>query len=472
MTAGGMRVEKDSMGEMSVPESALYGASTQRAVLNFPISGYRFSRPFIRALGLIKWAAAQANHDLGLLDAQRSALIVQAAEEVVEGKLDQHFPLDIFQTGSGTSTNTNANEVIANRAAQLAGKAIGSREVVHPNDHVNMGQSSNDVIPSAIHVSAAEELKNLLVPALDRLHRALEAKAKEFWDVIKIGRTHLMDATPVRLGQEFAGYAQQVAYGKGRAEKALDVLRELALGGTAVGTGLNRNIELPKKVMRHLEQRTGIKFYEAKDHFEAQGGKDAVVEASGQLKAIAAGLFKIANDIRLLGSGPRCGIGEILLPATQPGSSIMPGKVNPVMCEAMTMVCAEVFGNDTTITWAGANGHLELNVMMPVMAHDLLESIRLLANVCDVFCEKCVKGIAANKERCAELVEWSMAMVTSLAPKIGYDRAADIAKEAVKVGKTVRQLCREQKVLPDAELDKALDPVSMTEPGGEGSGGG
>jgi len=458
------RVEKDSMGEMSVPASALYGASTQRAVLNFPISGYRFTRPFIRALGLIKWAAAQANHDLGLLDADRAALIVQAAEEAIEGKLDEHFPLDIFQTGSGTSTNTNANEVIANRCAELAGKPIGSREVVHPNDHVNMGQSSNDVIPSAIHVSAAEELKNHLVPSLAKLHRALEAKAEEFWDVIKIGRTHLMDATPVRLGQEFSGYAQQVAYGKARAEKAIDVLRELALGGTAVGTGINRHVDLPAKMIRHLEHRTNIKFYEAKDHFEAQGSKDAVVEASGQLKTIAVSLFKIANDIRWLASGPRCGIGEIQLPATQPGSSIMPGKVNPVLCESLMMVCAQVIGHDCAITWAGANGNFELNVMMPVMAHDLFESIRLLANATDAFCDKCAAGIAANRKRCAELVELSLAMVTSLTPKIGYDRAAEIAKESARTGRTVREICREQKVLPDAELDRALDPVAMTEP--------
>src|ERR1700730_8322406 len=338
MTGGRTRMEKDSMGEVSIPESALYGASTQRAVLNFPVSGYRFSREFIRALGLIKWAAGQANHDLGLLDAERSALIVQAAEEVVDGKLDDHFPLDIFQTGSGTSTNTNANEVIANRCAQLAGKPIGARELVHPNDHVNMGQSSNDVIPSAIHISGAEQLKNCLLPALEKLHNALEAKAKEFWEIIKIGRTHLMDATPVRLGQEFSGYAQKIAYGKERARKAIEVLRELALGGTAVGTGLNRHVDLPSKMMRHIEQRTGIAFYEAKNHFEAQGAKDAVVEARENCQTIATSLFKIANDIRWLGSGPRCGIGEIQLPATQPGSSIMPGKVNPVMCESMMMV--------------------------------------------------------------------------------------------------------------------------------------
>jgi fumarate hydratase class II len=472
MTGGRTRMEKDSMGEMSIPESALYGASTQRAVLNFPVSGYRFSRPFIRALGLIKWAAAQANHDLGLLDAGRCALVVQAAEEVVDGKLDDHFPLDIFQTGSGTSTNTNANEVIANRCAQLAGKPIGARELVHPNDHVNMGQSSNDVIPSAIHISGAEQVTNCLVPALEKLQAALEAKAKEFWEIIKIGRTHLMDATPVRLGQEFSGYAQQAAYGKARAQKAIEVLRELALGGTAVGTGLNRHVDLPSKMMRYLEQRTGIKFYEAKNHFEAQGSKDAVVEASGQLKTIAVSLFKIANDIRLLGSGPRCGIGEIQLPATQPGSSIMPGKVNPVMCESMMMVCAQVIGNDAAITCSGANGNFELNVMMPVMAHDLLESIRLLANVTDAFCEKCATGIKANKARCEELVELSMAMVTSLAPKIGYDRAAEIAKESARTGKTVREICREKKVLPEKELNRVLDPVSMTEPGGTGSAGG
>ena len=472
MSACRTRIEKDSMGEMSVPESALYGASTQRAVLNFPVSGWRFSRPFIRALGLLKWAAAQANHDLGLLDAERSALIVQAAEEVVEGKLDEHFPLDIFQTGSGTSTNTNANEVISNRCCQLAGKAIGAREPVHPNDHVNMGQSSNDVIPSAIHISAAEQLQHTLIPALEKLATELAGKAKEFDDVIKIGRTHLMDATPVRLGQEFGGYAQQVRFGKRRVEQAVAGLQELALGGTAVGTGLNRHLEFPGKVMRHLEQRTGIAFREAEDHFEAQGAKDGVVEASGQLKTIAVSLFKIANDIRWLSSGPRCGIGEIQLPATQPGSSIMPGKVNPVICESVMMVCTQVIGADTTITWAGANGNLDLNVMMPVMAHNLLCSIRLLANAADILADKCVSGIEANRERCQELVELSMAMVTSLAPKIGYDRAAEIAKESVKTGKTVRQLCLEKKVLPEAELNAALDPVAMTEPGGEGAGGG
>src|SRR5437588_9059902 len=471
MTEKPTRTEKDSMGEMSLPADALHGASTHRAVLNFPVSGYRFSRPFIRALGLIKWAAAQANHDLGLIDAERAALIVQAAEEVIDGKLDEQFPLDIFQTGSGTSTNTNANEVIANRCAQLAGKKIGSRELVHPNDHVNMGQSSNDVIPTAIHVSAAEQLKTCLFPPLQNLHRALDAKRKEFWDIIKIGRTHLMDATPVRLGQEFGGYAQQIAYARSRAEKAIEVLRELPLGGTAVGTGLNRHGDFADKVIRHLHQRTGIEFYEARNHFEAQGAKDGVVETSGQLKTIATSLFKIANDIRLLASGPRCGIGEIQLPATQPGSSIMPGKVNPVMCEAMMMVCAQVIGNDTTITWAGANGNFELNVMMPVMAHNLLESIRLLANVVDVFCDKCVIGIQANEERCRELDELSVAMVKSLPPNVEFDRAAEIAKESAKTGKTVREICREKKILTENELRAALDPVAMTEHGGTGTGG-
>ncbi|MDQ2868024.1 MAG: class II fumarate hydratase, partial [Verrucomicrobiota bacterium] len=382
------------------------------------------------------------------------------------------FPLDIFQTGSGTSTNTNANEVIANRCAQLAGNEIGSRETVHPNDHVNMGQSSNDVIPSAIHVSAAEQLKFCLLPALEGLREALAAKAEEFHDVIKIGRTHLMDATPVRLGQEFGGYAHQVTGAIERAKKAIACLRELALGGTAVGTGLNRHPDFPAKVMRHLQQRTGIEFVEAQNHFEAQGSKDAAVEASGQLKTIAVSLFKIANDIRWLGSGPRCGIGEIRLPATQPGSSIMPGKVNPVLCEALMMVCAQVIGNDATITWAGANGNFELNVMMPVIAHNLLESIRLLGNAADAFTEKCVIGIKANRERCAELVELSMAMVTSLAPKIGYDRAAEIAKESARTGKTVREICREKKILPEKELEAALDPIAMTEPGGTGTGGG
>ena len=466
------RIEKDSMGTMEVPVEALYGASTQRAVLNFPISGYRFSRAFIRALGLLKWGAAQANLEIGKLDEPLASLISRAAEEVISGALDPHFPLDIFQTGSGTSTNMNVNEVIANRCSQLAGEPIGSKRPVHPNDHVNNGQSSNDIIPSAIHIAVAESIRHSLLPALDSLGAALRAKADEFWDVIKIGRTHLMDATPIRLGQEFSGYARQIEYAGLRAGNAIAAVEELALGGTAVGTGLNCHPDFPGRVMHHLWSRTGIAFREARNHFEAQGAKDGLVQASGLLKTIAVSLFKISNDIRWLSSGPRCGIGEIRLPETQPGSSIMPGKVNPVICEAMMQVCAQVIGNDTTVTWAGANGNFDLNVMMPVLAHNILESIRLLANASDVFRRSCVEGIRANKERCNELVEYSMAMVTSLAPIIGYDRAAEIAKKSAKTGKTVRQICLEEHVLPEAELAAALDPVEMTKPGGEGAAGG
>jgi fumarate hydratase class II len=465
------RIEKDSMGTMELPADALYGATTQRAVLNFPISGYRFSRPFIRALGLVKWAAALANRDLGRLEEKRAQLIAEAAEEIIDGQWDSQFPIDIFQTGSGTSTNMNANEVIANRCSQLDGKAIGSKDPVHPNDHVNMGQSSNDVIPTSIHIAAAELVRSELMPALDHLQQGLEAKAHEFWEVIKIGRTHLMDATPVRLGQEFSGYAKQVEYGRLRAGNAIAAVEELALGGTAVGTGLNSHPEFSGKVMGYLWNRTGVAFREARNHFEAQGAKDGLVEASGQMRSIAVSLFKIANDIRLLASGPRCGLGEIQLPATQPGSSIMPGKVNPVMCESVVQVCAQVFGNDTAVCWGGATGQLELNVMMPVMAHNVLESIRLLSNVAQAFQDKCVDGIVANRDRCKELVELSMAMVTSLAPVIGYDRAAEIAKESANTGKTVRQICRERQV-PEDQLNRALDPVEMTKPGGEGSAGG
>ncbi len=473
MTPPETRTEKDSMGEMPVPADALYGATTQRAVLNFPISGYRFSRSFLRALGLVKSAAAKANQELGKISAEEAGYIEAAAEEVIDGKLDRHFPIDIFQTGSGTSTNMNANEVIANRASQLAGQPIGSKKPVHPNDHVNMGQSSNDVIPTAMHVAAAETLQNDLLPALEELGDALAAKSREFWDIIKIGRTHLMDATPVRLGQEFAGYARQARLGAERVKSALRAVEELPLGGTAVGTGLNCHPDFPRLAIGHLSKRTKVTFREAADHFEAQSAKDGLVEASGLVKATATGLFKVANDIRWLSSGPRCGIGEIALAATQPGSSIMPGKVNPVMCEALMQVCAQVFGGDATITWAAAAGSsFELNVMMPVLAHHFLENTRILANAVRVFTDKCVRGITANEARCNELVEYSMAMVTSLAPIIGYDRAAEIAKESGKTGKTVREICREQQVLPEAELNAALDPVEMTKPGGEGAAGG
>jgi fumarate hydratase class II len=459
------RIERDSMGPMEVPEAALYGASTQRAVLNFPISGYRLGREFIRALGLVKWASAEANLELGLLDERRAALISQAAEEMMEGKLDEHFPVDVFQTGSGTSTNMNANEVLANRAAQLAGRPIGSRDPVHPNDHVNMGQSSNDVIPTAIHIAVGEGLRNGLMPALERLHDSLERKALQFWDVVKIGRTHLMDATPIRLGQEFSGYARQVEFSRLRAGNAIAAIEELPLGGTAVGTGINSHPGFPAQVMHHLWNQTGIAFREARNHFEAQSAKDGLVQASGQLKTVAVALFKIANDIRWLASGPRCGIAEIALPATQPGSSIMPGKVNPVMSEVLMQVCAQVIGNDTTVTWAGANGNFELNTMMPVLAHNLLESIRLLTNACDVFRLRCVDGIEANREQCLSYVEHSMALVTALVPFIGYDRAAEIAKESEFTGKTIREICFEQEVLPKEELERVLNPISMTSPG-------
>jgi fumarate hydratase class II len=458
------RIEKDSMGDMDVPVSALYGASTQRAVLNFPISGHRFPREFIRALGLIKIAAARSNLDLGKLDATRADFITKAAQEVCDGKLDDQFPVDVFQTGSGTSTNMNANEVIANRCSQMAGKPIGSHTPVHPNDHVNMGQSSNDVIPTAIHIATAESLKNLLLPALQRLEFALSEKSKECWDVIKIGRTHLMDATPIRLGQELSGYAMQVEYAGLRVDNAISAIEEVALGGTAVGTGLNTHPEFARRAVARIAEDSGIAFREAANHFEAQGSKDGLVQVSGQLKTIAVSLFKIASDTRWLSSGPRCAIGEIQLPATQPGSSIMPGKVNPVMCEVLMQVAAQVIGNDSTITWCGANGNFELNVMAPVLAHNILESVRLLANSASVFASRCVAGIIPDKARCGELVERSMSMVTSLSPIIGYDLAAKIAKESAKSGRTIRQICTDEEVLPADQLTDALDPVNMCAP--------
>ena len=466
------RTEKDSMGTMEVPANALYGASTQRAVLNFPVSGHGFGREFIRALGLIKWSAAEANLELGKLDEDKAALIAKAAQEVIDGTLDAHFPIDIYQTGSGTSTNMNINEVISNRCCQLAGKPIGSKEPVHPNDHVNMGQSSNDVIPTAIHVAVGERLRKFVIPALEQLHATFAKKSLEFWDVIKIGRTHLMDATPVRLGQEFGGYAKQIEHSIARAQHAIAAIEELPLGGTAVGTGLNCHPDFSGIVMRHLENHTGIAWREARDHFEAQSAKDGLIHASGLIKTIAVSLFKIANDIRWLASGPRCGIGEILLPETQPGSSIMPGKVNPVICESVIQVCARIIGNDATATFCAANGNFELNTMMPALAESLLESLRLLASVVVIFDQKCVSGIQANIPRCNELVELSMALVTSLAPIIGYDQAAEIAKESAKTGQTVRQICRDRQILPEAELTAALDPIAMTKPGGDGAAGG
>jgi len=459
------RIEKDSMGDMRVPRDALYGAQTQRAVENFPISNLRFPREFIRAMGLIKLSAARANMDLGQLDRKIGESIVNAAEEVVDGKLDSQFVLDIFQTGSGTSTNMNANEVISNRAIQLLGGVVGSKKPVHPNDHVNMGQSSNDVIPTAMHVAALEAIERSLIPALRKLQLALEAKAAEFDPIVKIGRTHLQDATPVRLGQEFGGYARQVELGIRRLEKLRDTLGELPLGGTAVGTGINTDPAFPPATIDHLSKITGLQFTEAKNHFEAQGGKDAIVEASGALKTIAVSLTKIANDIRWLGSGPRCGIGEIILPETQPGSSIMPGKVNPVIAESVLMVAAQVIGNDAAITIGGQAGVFELNVMMPVMAHNLLESIRLLASSADNFTDKCISGVAADVQRCNEMIEKSLAMCTALAPEIGYDQAAAIAKESYQTGKTVREIALDKKIIPADRLNEILDPMRMTMPG-------
>ncbi|TLS67856.1 class II fumarate hydratase [Mariprofundus erugo] len=453
------RIESDSMGEMKVPSDAMYGASTARAVENFPVSGLRFPREFIKALGRIKLAAATVNQDLGRLPKARADLIRKAAGEVVDGTWDSHFVLDIFQTGSGTSTNMNANEVIAHRCSQLA-----SQPSVHPNDDVNMGQSSNDVIPAAIHLAATDLLQSSLLPALKSLHSALAKKAIEFESVIKIGRTHLMDATPVTLGQEISGWARQVELGIHRLESALPRLTELAQGGTAVGTGLNTHAEFGSRIAMELSRAYGIKFNEAVNHFEAQAAQDAAVELSGQLRTLAVSLVKIANDVRLLNAGPRCGIGEITVPAVQPGSSIMPGKVNPVIAESLAQVCAQVIGNDATIAFAGASGLLELNVMLPVIAHNLLESERLLASACRMFTDKCIIGLQANRERCLEQIEWSMSMVTSLAPVIGYDQASMLAKQSVAEGKTVRQLCEEHAILPVAELNRLLDPATMLKP--------
>ncbi|MEC8192444.1 MAG: class II fumarate hydratase [Myxococcota bacterium] len=458
------RIEKDSLGEVPVPSTAYYGAQTQRAINNFPISGIAFNRGFIFALGLIKRSAAQANVDLGLLDADRGGAIVAAAQEVMDGKLDAHFPIDIFQTGSGTSSNMNSNEVISNRAIELMGGVIGSKEPVHPNDHVNMGQSSNDVIPTAIHIAGARAIDTQLLPALRHLHDALQDKAVAWDHIIKSGRTHLMDATPVRLGQEFGGYAAQVAHGIRRAELARDALLELALGGTATGTGINRPLAFPAAAIDQIAAECGLNFTEAANHFEAQGARDGVVEASGQLKTIAASFMKIANDIRWLGSGPRTGFYEIALPSIQPGSSIMPGKVNPVMCEMLTMVSAQVMGNDVAINIGGQGGNFELNVYLPMMAHNLLQSIEILANGARTFTDKCVVGIEANEAICTQSVERNLAICTSLAPAIGYDKAAAISKEAFKTNRTVREVAIEWDVLPADELNALLDGRAMTEP--------
>jgi fumarate hydratase class II len=453
------------MGSMSVPDDALYGASTQRAVLNFPISGRLMPDGFIRGLGLVKIACARANEELGKLSATKSALIQQVAREVADGKLSAHFPVDVFQTGSGTSTNMNANEVIANRASQISGEIIGSKKPVHPNDDVNLGQSSNDIIPTALHVSVAVALRQNLQPALKHLHATLDAKAKTFDAIIKIGRTHLMDATPITLGQEFSGYAAQVEKAIERTDKAIAALRELAVGGTAVGTGINCHPEFAGKVVRFLSAETGIDFIEARNHFEAQAARDDAVEVAGHLATIAASLAKIANDIRLLGSGPRSGLGELRLPATQPGSSIMPGKVNPVMSEMLVQVCIYTQGLSQMVVMCGRDGHFELNVTIPLIAYALHESVNVLANGARQFADACVAGLETDEARCRELVDRSLMLVTALNPHIGYDAAAAVAKEALATGKTLKEVVLAKGLMTANALDAALEPSSMTKPG-------
>jgi fumarate hydratase, class II len=470
MSSNNVRIERDSMGQMEVPAGALYGASTMRAVLNFPISDLRFPRTFIRALGLIKQAAARTNMALGVLDEKVGSAIVEAAQEVVDGKLDAHFVLDIFQTGSGTSTNTNANEVIANRASQMLGGDLGSR-IVHPNDHVNLGQSSNDVIPTAIHLAALIAIKEDLIPGLEHLQAELEKKSQEFWPIIKTGRTHLQDATPIRLGQEFQGFAGQAEYSVRRLRRAQEALAEVALGGTAVGTGVNTHPEFSQCTCRLLSQTAGVEVRETGNHFQAQASLDGIVEASGQLRTIAISLHKIANDIRFLGCGPRAGIGEILLPEVQPGSSIMPGKINPVIAESVVQVAAQVVGNDATVTLAGQGGYFELNTMMPVAAYNLLQSISLLAASANNFADQCVKGIQATPVG-PDMVERGLMLGTALSPAIGYDAAAAIAKEAAATGKTIRELAREKTDLSEEQLNELLDPAAMTHPSLEVKGGG
>ncbi len=453
------RIEADSMGEMDVPIDAKWSASTQRAILNFPIAGHGMPAEFVKALGLVKWACSLANKDLGELPEAKADAIAEAAFAIFEGEHGEHFPVDVFQTGSGTSTNMNANEVIANLASGLLG------DNVHPNDDVNRGQSSNDIIPTTMHVAAAQELKYTLIPALEYLRDCLTAKATEFDDVVKIGRTHLMDAVPIRLGQEFSGYARQIQLAIDRIEATMPGLLELAQGGSALGTGLNAHPEFGAKVAEYLYQATNLEFKESENHFEAQAARDAYVFLAGALDTIAASMMKIANDVRLMASGPACGLGELQLPAIQPGSSIMPGKVNPVICEAVIQVGAHVTGNSTAVRIGGQWGQLDLNVMLPMMAHNMLESIRLLSNASMVFVDNCLAGTTANKEKAESYVEKSMSMATALNPLIGYDKAATIAKTSFKTGRTVRDLAYEMSGLSKEEVDAALEPRKQTEHG-------
>jgi fumarate hydratase class II len=469
-----MRTERDSMGNVEVPANAYYGAQTQRAVENFPISGWRLPRTMISAMGLVKYACGVANRDLGKLtgsgkqtlnDEQVQAML-DAALEIADGQLADQFPVDVFQTGSGTSSNMNINEVISNRATELAGgDRMSEQKLVHPNDHVNMGQSTNDTFPTAIHVAVANTIEQTLLPSLRRLHDVLAAKAQQWDKVIKIGRTHLMDATPLRLGQEFGGFARQVELSIQRAIAARDAVLELPVGGTAVGSGINTHPEFGSRVAAVLAEKTGLAFVEAVNHFEANAQRDALVQSHGDLKTVAQTLFNVANNIRWLGSGPRCGFFEVSLPSRQPGSSIMPGKVNPVMCESMMQLTARVMGNDTCMTVSGAaGGNFQLNIMMPVMAHTALESIHLLASGVDAFIEFCIDGMEANEQACEASVEQSLSMCTSLNPLIGYEMAAKLAKEAFSTGQTIRELCLEKEILPEETLRAALDPWSMTEP--------
>ncbi|MAE80744.1 MAG: aspartate ammonia-lyase [Chloroflexi bacterium] len=458
-----MRLERDSMGELEVPSQAYYGGNTRRAELNFPISNLRLGRSFIRAIGQIKQAAAFVNLDLGAIEPDIAQAIIDSSQRVIEGEFDDQFVVDVFQTGSGTSTNMNANEVISNVAIESLGGTLGSRTPVHPNDHVNKGQSSNDVFPSTIHLAAAGAIKDDLMPALQELEDSLRTKSQEFWGIVKTGRTHLQDATPIRLGQEFLGYAGQLELGKKRAEKALGELSVLALGGTAVGTGIGMHPQFSRRVINRLAELTGLDLSETTNHFQAQSTLDAVVSASGELKSIAVGMLKIANDLRWLGSGPRAGLGEIMLPEVQPGSSIMPGKVNPVIPESVTMVSAQVIGNDTTIAIAGQSGNFELNVMMPVAAHNILESIELLATSAKNLARQCINGLTAT-DKGPETVMEGLAICTALAPIIGYDAAASIAHEASKSGETIKEVAMRVTDLTSAQLDEILEPLSMTEP--------
>ncbi len=459
------RVERDSLGEVRVPRDAYWGAQTQRALENFPISGVRFPRAFVRALGLVKLCAARVNRELGLLDEKIARAIERAAREVADGRLDEHFPLDVFQTGSGTSTNMNANEVIANRACELLGGRRGDKSLVHPNDHVNKGQSSNDVIPTCIHVASALRLHEALFPALQTLQGALARKAQEFDDVVKTGRTHLMDAMPVRLGQEFSGYAHQIALSRERLEAVRPRLYELAIGGTAVGTGINTHPEFGRRVAEELAKETGLPFREARNHFAAQAAMETAAELSGALKALAVALYKIANDLRWMNSGPLAGLAEVRLPALQPGSSIMPGKVNPVIPEAVMMVAMQAMGADATVAAAAASGNFELNVALPVIAHNLLFTIETLANAARVLAEKGVEGLVANRERMERIAQQNPILATALAPHIGYDKAAEVVKKALAEGKTVKEVVRELGLLPEAKLDEILDVRKLTEPG-------